>query len=110
MLQTIIAFNSTCNVSATCSSVEATTLNQRNLRLLPQDRFLRDNITSNDVLIVSIGGNDIALAPTPCTIVAMAGLLCLPYDWIENGCTSCAVPVSSLVFSLYGLNRVILRS
>lgn len=31
--------------------------------LLPQDRFVNRNITSNDILIVSVGGNDIALHP-----------------------------------------------
>lgn len=70
-------------------AVEATTLNQRTTRgLLPQDKFIRDNISSQDVLIVSIGGNDVALAPTPCTIVSLAGLLCcLPSSCLENGTT-----------------------
>ena len=39
--------------------VEATTLNERWYNLRPQDKFLRDNIKEEDVLIVSIGGNDI---------------------------------------------------
>lgn len=74
--------------------VEATTLNERCLRLRPQDKFLRDNLSSSDVLIVSIGGNDIALAPTPCTIASVAGLLCLPLSCLENGKSFGAVPVS----------------
>ena len=75
------------------TAVEATTLNQRTRGLLPQDKFIRDNISSQDVLIVSIGGNDVALAPTPCTIASIAGLLCcLPRSCLENGSTFATVP------------------
>jgi hypothetical protein len=76
------------------TTVEATTLNERCLKLRPQDRFLRDNISSNDVLIVSIGGNDIALLPTPCTIASVAGLLCLPMSCLESGRSFGSVPVN----------------
>lgn len=76
------------------TAVEATTLNERTFRLRPQDIFLRDNIQSNDILVVSVGGNDIALAPCPCTIISILGLLCcLPRSCIDKGCTCCAVPV-----------------
>lgn len=55
--------------------------------LLPQDRFIRDNITTDDILIVSVGGNDIALKPAPCTIVNMLGLICCtPTICVENAC------------------------
>mmetsp|Transcript_19512 Transcript_19512/g.34269 ORF Transcript_19512/g.34269 Transcript_19512/m.34269 type:complete len:105 (+) Transcript_19512:150-464(+) len=47
-----------------------------------QDIFVRDNISLEDVLIVSIGGNEIALCPTPCSI---AGLLCLPTNFLTVG-------------------------
>jgi hypothetical protein len=70
------------------SSVEATTLNSRTYSLRAQDVFLRENISEDDVLIVSIGGNDVALLPAPCTIFSMAGMLCLPMPCIKNG-TSC---------------------
>jgi hypothetical protein len=76
--------------------VEATTLNERCFTLTPQDEFLRDNIGKDDVLIVSIGGNDIALRPSICTIASMAGLLCLPTSFVENGCSFWAPPVSDL--------------
>lgn len=33
-----------------------------------QDRFLQDNIQTNDILVCCIGGNDIALAPSAITI------------------------------------------
>ena len=76
------------------TAVEATTLNERTFRLRPQDRFLRDNLGPDDVLIVSVGGNDVALAPTPCTIVSMVGLVhCLPQQCFENGSTCGTVPI-----------------
>jgi len=80
------------------TQVEATTLNERWYGLKSQDKFLQDNISSNDVLIVSIGGNDVAMAPTPCTILSLAGLLCLPVKCIEHGVTCCAVPVNDYCF------------
>ena len=43
------------------AAVEATTLNDRSQGfLLSQDRFVRDNITENDILVVSVGGNDVS--------------------------------------------------
>mmetsp|Transcript_39240 Transcript_39240/g.91554 ORF Transcript_39240/g.91554 Transcript_39240/m.91554 type:complete len:263 (-) Transcript_39240:181-969(-) len=71
------------------TAVEATTLNQRHggLSLTLQDIFLRDHMRSEDVLVVSVGGNDIALLPTPCTILSMGGLLCLPKGAIRDGLT-----------------------
>jgi len=60
-------------------------------RLLDQDQFIRDNITEEDYLVVSIGGNDIALAPLCCTICNLAALVwCTPQCCIEN--YSCACP------------------
>jgi hypothetical protein len=76
------------------TAVESTTLNERCINLRPQDRFLRDKISSEDVLIVSIGGNDIALCPTPCTIAAMAGLICLPMSCLEDAWSFGSAPVS----------------
>ena len=75
------------------TAIEATTLNSRTFRLHPQDKFIRDNIQQDDVLIVSVGGNDIALAPTPCTIMS---LLCLPHMCMEQSCVLGTVPVSLL--------------
>jgi hypothetical protein len=73
------------------TAVEATTLNSRTFRLRPQDEFIRDNIQADDVLIVSIGGNDIALAPAPCTILS---LLCLPHFCLEYSTVMGSIPVS----------------
>lgn len=76
------------------TAVEATTLNERSFRLRPQDIFLRDNIQPDDLLVVSVGGNDVALLPCPCTIASILGLvLCLPKECTEKGCISCTVPV-----------------
>ena len=45
--------------------------------LLEQDRFLRDNLGEDDIVVVSVGGNDIALAPAPCTMLHMlVGICC----------------------------------
>jgi len=81
-------------IAAINTAVEATTLNERCLKLRPQDEFIRDNIASNDTLIVSIGGNDIALYPTPCTIFSMLGaLFCLPAKCREHGFSCFTLPV-----------------
>jgi len=74
------------------TAVEATTLNERTFRLRPQDVFLRDNIQPEDILIVSVGGNDVAMAPCLCTIVSMAGVLCLPTRCIEESFDYCVLP------------------
>jgi hypothetical protein len=70
------------------TSVEATTLADSSFcSLLPQDRFISQNITSDDYLIVSIGGNDIALKPLLCTIANIVPLVCCtPGVCIKNGC------------------------
>jgi len=52
-------------------AVEASMLRERDKRLLEHDMFIRDQITSNDVLIVSVGGNDIAMKPTVSTALYM---------------------------------------
>lgn len=76
------------------TAVEATTLNERCYGLRPQDRFIRDNIRADDVLVVSIGGNDVALAPTPCTIASICGMLALPMKCVENGISCCVCPMN----------------
>ena len=53
------------------AAVEESALTDRTTDLLPQDRFIRDHITENDILIVSLGGNDIALKPSISTIFHM---------------------------------------
>ncbi|KAF2645215.1 hypothetical protein P280DRAFT_495163 [Massarina eburnea CBS 473.64] len=63
--------NHVMGAKATCinTSIEESMLRERDSgKLLPQDEFLRQNIREGDALVVSVGGNDIALKPTPATI------------------------------------------
>ena len=76
-------------------AVEATTLNDRSWgHLLAHDKFVRDNLQDNDVLVVSVGGNDIALAPLLCTCCNIIPLLgcgaCCPSRVLDL--CSCACP------------------
>ena len=56
-------------------AIEESSLNKRTNCLLDQDKFIKNHITNNDILIVSVGGNDIALSPTLSTIWNMALLM-----------------------------------
>ena len=68
------------------TAIEESTLGLRDGgKLLPQDAFVRDHIGEPDVLVVSCGGNDIALRPTALTIVSIATLLSLPKALINCG-------------------------
>ena len=42
-----------------------------------QDKFIQKNITENDILVVSIGGNDIALKPSFSTVFNMGKMMML---------------------------------
>ena len=73
---------------ATCinTAVEESMLRERDQELLEHDKFIRDNIRPRDVLIVSVGANDIALKPLPCTILHMLHLAwATPRSSLENG-------------------------
>ena len=72
------------------TAVEATTLAERSGgcymccsctlgKLLPPDRVILDNITEDDYLVVSLGGNDIALAPSIFTVIFLILILLCPY-------------------------------
>ena len=72
---------------ATCinTAVEESMLRERDDKLLAHDEFIRDNIRAEDVLIVSIGANDIALKPLPCTMRHMLQLAWLtPRKSLQN--------------------------
>lgn len=105
------------------TSIEATTLSDRSpcgtcsaSSLLPQDQFISENITSDDYLIVSIGGNDVALKPLLCTIANIIplicftpsvciknGFTCLPSCHVVNcGCLTCGLLPDCLPFGLCG--------
>jgi hypothetical protein len=67
-------------------AVEETTIEDRARgNLVEHDQFIRDNITKDDVLIVSVGGNDIALKPSVCTVCNIVPLLsCTTNSCIEK--------------------------
>jgi len=76
-----------------CSVEESSVGTRACGRLLPQDAFVRDNIQASDVLVVSVGGNDIALKPNVCTIVNMLLLMCCTTTaCIERTSCGCALP------------------
>lgn len=66
---------SAVNKCAINCAVEESTLGMRANKLLPQDKFIRDTITEKDTLIISVGGNDIALQPTKKTMWNMLLLM-----------------------------------
>jgi hypothetical protein len=76
---------------ATCinTAVEESMLRQRKGGLLPHDEFIRDNIRSQDVLIVSVGANDVVLNPAPSTVRHLLQLAWLtPRKSIQNNTAS----------------------
>jgi hypothetical protein len=73
---------------ATCinTSVEESMLRDRDDNLLPHDEFIRDNMRPQDILVVSVGANDIALKPNIWTILHMLRLAWLtPRSSLMNG-------------------------
>lgn len=72
---------------ATCinTAVEESMLRDRDANLLPHDEFIRDNICAEDILIISVGANDVALKPSPSTIRHMLQLAWLtPRSSLES--------------------------
>eukprot|EP00931_Biecheleriopsis_adriatica_P007053 TRINITY_DN108375_c0_g1_i1.p1 TRINITY_DN108375_c0_g1~~TRINITY_DN108375_c0_g1_i1.p1 ORF type:complete len:297 (-),score=66.83 TRINITY_DN108375_c0_g1_i1:119-1009(-) len=78
-------------ICALNTAVEATTVHQRQPGwlwggLTEQDEMIRDTITKDDYLIVSVGGNDIALAPTAASIFNMLAMMKFASDEsLEDG-------------------------
>ena len=60
-----------------CAIEESTLASRNNNLLLPQDRFIHYNIRDDDILVVSVGGNDIALNPSWNTIWNMGTMMYL---------------------------------
>jgi len=77
------------------TAVEGSTLNGRACGMLyAQDEFIQDHITSEDYLVVSVGGNDIAEMPLLCTLFNLAVLSwCVPVACLEH--CACACPVNT---------------
>ena len=71
------------------TAVEASLLRQRDDSLLAHDAFIRDHIRAQDILVVSVGSNDIALSPTAATMRHMFQLAWLtPLRSITRGTAS----------------------
>jgi hypothetical protein len=67
-------------------AVEESMLRERDHELLEHDKFIRDNIREQDVLIVSVGANDIALKPSISTMINMLRLAWLtPNSSLQSG-------------------------
>ncbi|TWU76983.1 hypothetical protein ED733_007399 [Metarhizium rileyi] len=67
-------------------AVEASLLRERDSELLPHDKFIRNHIRAEDLLVVSVGANDIAMKPNISTICHMLLLAWLtPTSAIQNG-------------------------
>lgn len=80
--------NHALSTRATCinTAIEESLLRERDTDLLPHDAFVRSNIRANDILVVSVGCNDIAFSPTVETSAHMFQLAWLtPRKSIEDG-------------------------
>ncbi len=64
-------------------AVEESALHERAEKLLPQDEFVSGHITEDDVLVVSIGGNDIALKPSFAVGANLVSISQLPISTLE---------------------------
>jgi len=67
------------------TSIEESTIAERDRDLLVQDKFVQHYLTAQDYLVVSMGGNDVALKPTLRTAVNMMALLRSPECMIRSG-------------------------
>jgi hypothetical protein len=61
-----------------CAVEESTLASRAGGRLLAHDEVVRDLIEDGDAIIVSVGGNDIALAPSVATIASLCSVLKRP--------------------------------
>ena len=75
------------------AAVEEATVNEKigdSGSLNAQDKFIQRNITANDTLVVSIGGNDIALKPSFSTLCNMGKMMMLnDVKELENNFENC---------------------
>jgi hypothetical protein len=80
---------------ATCinTAIEESMLRDRDDALLPHDVFIRDNIRPSDVLIASVGANDVALRPNGSTIRHI-----LQLAWLTSRSSIEAHTASSLTY------------
>jgi hypothetical protein len=90
--------NGNTNYVCINTAVEATALNDRACgTLLEPDYFLREHVDENDTVIVSIGGNDIALKPLLCTILNMLFMIhCVPVSCLRHGAVACPLNIHAI--------------
>lgn len=86
-----------CDMAVLNCAIEESTIGSRARgKLLPQDIFIRDHITENDILVISLGGNDIALRPSVCTICNILSLICCTttncIECCANTCGGTSIP------------------
>ena len=84
------ALDSGLDVVCVNAAVEASTLGERSgacggPRLLPQDRFVAEHLLPDDVLCVSVGGNDIAMRPTFATVCSILALIHASPEKVKSG-------------------------
>mmetsp|Transcript_25062 Transcript_25062/g.41759 ORF Transcript_25062/g.41759 Transcript_25062/m.41759 type:complete len:337 (-) Transcript_25062:150-1160(-) len=81
-------------------AIEESTVGARSCgTLMPQDLFIKDNIRHQDILVISVGGNDIALKPTPCTACSVATLLCCSTtNCLRSSACGCALPIDDCCY------------
>ena len=80
-----------------CAVEESSIGSRACCRLLPQDKVIRDTITEEDILVVSVGGNDIVLKPTLCTILSTLALTCCTTNQCVEASCGCALPCDDYV-------------
>jgi|LauGreSBDMM110SN_4_FD.fasta_scaffold10784_1 hypothetical protein len=74
-------------VALNCAVEEASIGQKGCMKLNDHDIFIRDNIREDDILVVSIGGNDIALSPSVCTgLNTLCLTKCIPNFCLKMGC------------------------
>ena len=72
-------------VSTINAAVEESTLGERASGLLPHDQFIADNLDANDVVVLSVGGNDVVLKPSASTVWNMLLLLMQSTSTVAGG-------------------------
>lgn len=76
------------NMTALNCSIEESTVEGRWAgTLMEQDKFIKDHIGAEDILVLSVGGNDIALRPQCCTICSALCLAhCATTSCVRHSC------------------------
>lgn len=68
-----------------CALEESTVSRRMENGLYPQDLFVQQHLSNNDILIVSLGGNDTVLQPSVDIVCSIAALYLTPQWLLRNG-------------------------